>query len=121
MGRTLQISPASETEIQTSPAADAIESGPLPAERVVRTAFFAGSTIEIVPSSMFGTQSSPLTHAEPSGFAPTGMVATTAPPAGSIRVICPASLETQSASGDGVIQSAFGTLILFVTLFVFTL
>src|SRR3954447_9402339 len=121
MGRTLQISPASETEIQTSPAADAIESGPLPAESVVRTSFFAGSTIETVPSSMFGTQSSPLIHAEPSGFAPTSTRAVTAPVVGSTRKTRPVSLETHSESLDGVIQSTLASEIRFTTLLVLTL
>src|SRR3954447_26479432 len=121
MGRTLQISPASDTESHTSPPADAIESGPLPAARVVRTAFFAGSTIETVPSSMFGTHSSPLIHADPSGLAPTSTFAVTAPVAGSTRKTRPVSLETQSASGEGVIQSTLASEIRFTTLFVRTL
>ena len=89
---------------------------------VVRTVFFAGSTIDTVPSSMFGTQSSPRgvpTHAEPSGFVPTRTFATIAPVVGSTRHDLTVSLETQSASGEGVIQSTFARLTR-VTRFVFT-
>jgi hypothetical protein len=87
----------------------------------VRTSFFAGSTIEMVPSSMFGTHSSPLIHAEPRGLAPTCTLAVTEPVAGSTRKTRPVSLETHSASGEGVIQSTFASEIRFTTLFVLTL
>ena len=64
---------------------------------------------ETVPSSMFGTHSSPPIQADASGFVPTGIRASTAPVAGSSRTTSFASVETQRASADGVIQSAFGT------------
>ena len=44
-----------------------------------------------------------------SGFPPTGIRASTAPVLGSSRTTSFASVETQSASAEGVIQSAFGT------------
>jgi hypothetical protein len=68
--------------------------------------FVAGSTIEIESSSMLGTHSSPPIHAVANGFAPTSIRARTAPVAGSMRTILPGSLETHSAPGDAVIQSA---------------
>ena len=89
--------------------ASATASVPLPAGNVVRTVFVAGSITEIVPSSMFGTQSSPPTQAEASGLWPTGICARTAPVAGSSLTTTLLSPETQSASADGVIQSACGT------------
>ncbi|HEY3051680.1 MAG TPA: hypothetical protein VGJ40_08125 [Gaiellaceae bacterium] len=76
---------------------------------VVRTALRAGSITETVPSSMFGTHSSPATQADASGFLPTGIRASMDPVAGSRRTTSSASVETHSASAEGVIQSDFGT------------
>ena len=82
------------------------------------TEFVAGSTTEIVFASMFGTQSAPSTQALASGFAPTATDPTTFRLTGSSRNTRPRSLETQSAPPPGVIQSAAGTAIRFVTRFV---
>ena len=110
------------SEIHASPAAIAIESGAFP-DRRASCAPRSSPDRRSRPCRRrcSGTQSSPSIHAEPSGFAPTGTVATIAPVAGSTRVMFPVSLEIQSASGDGVIQSAFAMAIRFVTLFVLTL
>src|SRR5207248_3208285 len=62
-----------------------------------------GAAVEV------GTHSRPFPHAEPNGFAPTRTVSVGLAERGSTRTTTPASLETQSASGEGAIQSAFGT------------